>query len=110
MGGIALGKAVLSSGLLDDLDAVLQSFVSGMGLWAILGVFSVVAMVISYVSHLQILSYLLPSADFAMKLSKEGKERWNADLSARLASFLDGEEHSSPTPLQPFFSSPSRRG
>lgn len=49
MGGIALGKAVLSSGLLDDLDAVLEAFVSGLGLWSILAVFSIVAMVISSV-------------------------------------------------------------
>jgi hypothetical protein len=47
MGGIALGKAVLSSGLLEDLDRVLQGAVEGMGLYKILMVFSVIALVIA---------------------------------------------------------------
>lgn len=47
MGGIALGKAVLSSGLLDDLDRVLEEMVDGMGLYSILIVFSLLALVIA---------------------------------------------------------------
>jgi phosphate transporter len=47
MGGIALGKAVLSSGLLDALDYLVEKLVDGLGLWQILAVFSVVVMIIS---------------------------------------------------------------
>jgi phosphate transporter len=47
MGGIALGKAVLSSGLLDALNVVLESFVEGMGLYKILVIFSAIALVIA---------------------------------------------------------------
>ena len=47
MGGIALGKATLSSGLLDDLDRVLEGLVEGLGLYSILIVFSVIALVIA---------------------------------------------------------------
>ena len=47
MGGIALGKATLSSGLLDDLDRVLESTVEGMGLYGILIVFSAISLVIA---------------------------------------------------------------
>lgn len=47
MGGIALGKAVLSSGLLDELDQVLERLVEGLGLYTILLVFSALALVIA---------------------------------------------------------------
>lgn len=47
MGGIALGKATLSSGLLDDLDRVLEHIVEGLGLYSILMVFSLLALVIA---------------------------------------------------------------
>jgi phosphate transporter len=47
MGGIALGKAVLSSGLLDDLNRVLEEFVHGMSLYSILLVFSCIALVVA---------------------------------------------------------------
>lgn len=47
MGGIALGKATLSSGLLDDLDNVLERLVSGLGLYSILVVFACLALVIA---------------------------------------------------------------
>ena len=47
MGGIALGKATLSSGLLDDLDRVLEHLVEGLGLYGILLVFSVLSLVIA---------------------------------------------------------------
>ncbi|GAA5896517.1 hypothetical protein JCM8208_004221 [Rhodotorula glutinis] len=52
MGGIALGKAVLSSGLLDDIDAVIQDVVLGMDIWPILALFSVIVLVIgTFISH-----------------------------------------------------------
>ena len=47
MGGIALGKATLSSGLLDELDQVLERLVEGMGLYSILLIFSALALVIA---------------------------------------------------------------
>jgi phosphate transporter len=47
MGGIALGKATLSSGLLDDLDGLLERMVEGLGLYSILVVFSLIALVIA---------------------------------------------------------------
>jgi phosphate transporter len=47
MGGIALGKATLSSGLLDDLDHVLEHLVEGLGLYSILIVFSFLALIIA---------------------------------------------------------------
>lgn len=47
MGGIALGKATLSSGLLDDLDYVLERLVQGLGLYSILAIFSALALVIA---------------------------------------------------------------
>ena len=52
MGGIALGKAVLSSGLLDDLDRVIQHAVLGLDIWPILALFSVVVLLIAtLISH-----------------------------------------------------------
>ena len=47
MGGIALGKATLSSGLLDDLDNLLERVVEDLGLYSILAVFSVLSLVIA---------------------------------------------------------------
>jgi phosphate transporter len=47
MGGIALGKATLSSGLLDDLDGLLERLVEGLGLYSILVLFSLIALVIA---------------------------------------------------------------
>ncbi|GAA6050403.1 hypothetical protein JCM3770_004020 [Rhodotorula araucariae] len=52
MGGIALGKAVLSSGLLDDIDHEIQQIVFGMDIWPILALFSVIVLVIgTFISH-----------------------------------------------------------
>jgi phosphate transporter len=47
MGGIALGKATLSSGLLDDLDHLLERVVDGLGLYSILAVFCGLSLVIA---------------------------------------------------------------
>ncbi|WVQ81862.1 hypothetical protein IAT38_003989 [Cryptococcus sp. DSM 104549] len=63
MGGIALGKATLSSGLLDMLDNVLEKLVEGMGLYSILLVFSVLALVIAtFISHTIAAVLLVPIA------------------------------------------------
>ncbi|GAA6022391.1 hypothetical protein JCM10207_004751 [Rhodosporidiobolus poonsookiae] len=52
MGGIGLGKAVLSSGLLDDIDAVIENVVLGLDIWPILALFSVIILVIAtFISH-----------------------------------------------------------
>jgi len=47
MGGSALGKAVLSSGLLDDLDSAIEGPLSGLSLWQVLACFALVVMVVS---------------------------------------------------------------
>ncbi|WVQ74954.1 hypothetical protein IAR50_004562 [Cryptococcus sp. DSM 104548] len=63
MGGIALGKATLSSGLLDMLDSVLEHLVEGMGLYSILIVFSILALVIAtFISHTIAAVLLVPIA------------------------------------------------
>ncbi|ORX38546.1 SPX domain-domain-containing protein [Kockovaella imperatae] len=63
MGGIALGKATLSSGLLDDLDRVLEKLVEGMGLYSILIIFSIIALVIAtFISHTIAAVLLVPIA------------------------------------------------
>ncbi|SCV74838.1 BQ2448_7867 [Microbotryum intermedium] len=52
MGGISLGKAVLSSGLLDDLDQIVEDLVLGLDIWPILALFSVIVLVIAtLISH-----------------------------------------------------------
>ncbi|GAA5975622.1 hypothetical protein JCM11641_003548 [Rhodosporidiobolus odoratus] len=52
MGGIGLGKAVLASGLLDDIDAVIEKLVLGWDLWPVLALFSAVVLVIgTFISH-----------------------------------------------------------
>lgn len=47
MSGSALGRAVLSSGLLDDLDKGLESFVEGMGLYTVLIIFAAISLVVA---------------------------------------------------------------
>ncbi|KAF9550302.1 low-affinity phosphate transporter, partial [Lunasporangiospora selenospora] len=52
MGGIALGKAVDSSGLLDTIAHYIQDAVSGLSLWVVLVIFSCLALVFAtFVSH-----------------------------------------------------------
>ncbi|GAA6061062.1 hypothetical protein JCM10212_000105 [Sporobolomyces blumeae] len=52
MGGIGLGKAVLSSGLLDDVDRLIERIVMGLDIWPILALFGVVVLVIAtFISH-----------------------------------------------------------
>ncbi|OCF37916.1 phosphate transporter [Kwoniella heveanensis BCC8398] len=63
MGGVALGKATLSSGLLDALDLVLERMVEGLGLYSILIVFSLLALVIAtFISHTIAAVLLVPIA------------------------------------------------
>ncbi|OWZ77511.1 phosphate transporter [Cryptococcus neoformans Bt85] len=63
MGGIALGKATLSSGLLDMLNNLLERLVEGMGLYSILIVFSMLALVIAtFISHTIAAVLLVPIA------------------------------------------------
>nr|ODN89069.1 phosphate transporter [Cryptococcus depauperatus CBS 7841] len=63
MGGIALGKATLSSGLLDMLDDLLSHLVEGMGLYSILIVFSVLALLVAtFISHTIAAVLLVPIA------------------------------------------------
>jgi hypothetical protein len=86
MGGIGLGKAVLSSGLLDDMyaspllpfqlllpppnhshstcsDTVIQDVVLGLDLWPILALFSVLTLIIAtFVSHTVAAVLIVPVA------------------------------------------------
>ncbi|CAO1634374.1 unnamed protein product [Jaminaea pallidilutea] len=63
MGGLALGKAVTSSGLLESLDDVIQDLVQGLGifqvLWALLAISLVVA---TFISHTIAAVLLVPIA------------------------------------------------
>jgi phosphate transporter len=47
MSGSALGRAVLSSGLLDDLNKVLEKAVEGMGLFSVVLVFACISLVVA---------------------------------------------------------------
>ncbi|KAH8923124.1 SPX-domain-containing protein [Atractiella rhizophila] len=52
MGGIALGKAVLSSGLLDDLDQIVERTIKGLDIFTILVAFSAIVLVLgTFISH-----------------------------------------------------------
>ncbi|WWC90734.1 uncharacterized protein L201_005671 [Kwoniella dendrophila CBS 6074] len=63
MGGVALGKATLSSGLLDVLDEVLERLVQGLSLYSILIAFSLLALVIAtFISHTIAAVLLVPIA------------------------------------------------
>lgn len=63
MGGISLGKAVLSSGLLTSMDKYLEKMVQGMGLYSILVVFSSIALVVAtFISHTIAAVLLVPIA------------------------------------------------
>lgn len=63
MGGIALGKAVTSSGLLETLDAGIRSLVNGLSLYIVVLVLSMVVLVIStFISHTIASVLLVPIA------------------------------------------------
>ncbi|TXT14263.1 uncharacterized protein COLE_00456 [Cutaneotrichosporon oleaginosum] len=64
MGGIALGKAVLSSGLLESMDKGLVRLVEGMGLYSILVVFCSISLVVAtFISHTIAAVLLVPIAE-----------------------------------------------
>ncbi|KAG0052328.1 low-affinity phosphate transporter [Gryganskiella cystojenkinii] len=61
MGGIALGKAVDSSGLLDTIAHHIQDAVSGLSLWVVLIIFSALTLVFAtFVSHTVAAVIILP--------------------------------------------------
>lgn len=61
MGGIALGKAVSSSGLLDTIAIGIQSLVSGMGIYGVMVVFgSLILIIATFISHTVAALILLP--------------------------------------------------
>ncbi|KAI8351639.1 SPX domain-containing protein [Mortierella sp. GBAus27b] len=61
MGGIALGKAVDSSGLLDTIAHHIQDAVAGLSLWMVLLIFSVLTLVFAtFVSHTVAAVIILP--------------------------------------------------
>ncbi|KAK9367863.1 SPX domain-containing protein [Lipomyces kononenkoae] len=61
MGGIALGKAVSSSGLLDVIAISIRSLVSGMGIYGVMVVFGCLILVIAtFISHTVAALILLP--------------------------------------------------
>ncbi|EPQ53940.1 SPX-domain-containing protein [Gloeophyllum trabeum ATCC 11539] len=52
MGGIALGKGVTSSGLLENMDDVIRKLVEGLSLYSVVIVLSIVVLVVStFISH-----------------------------------------------------------
>ncbi|CAD6892333.1 unnamed protein product [Tilletia controversa] len=63
MGGIALGKAVTSSGLLDSLDAIIQEVVKGMPVWKVLFALLIICLVVAtFISHTIAAVLLVPIA------------------------------------------------
>ena len=63
MGGIALGKAVASSGLLKSLDSFVQNEVNGLPLWGILAILVGVGLVVAtFISHTIAAVLLVPIA------------------------------------------------
>ncbi|KAG0031175.1 low-affinity phosphate transporter [Podila clonocystis] len=61
MGGIALGKAVDSSGLLDTIAHSIQNAVAGLSLWVVLIIFSALTLVFAtFVSHTVAAVIILP--------------------------------------------------
>jgi phosphate transporter len=63
MGGIALGKAVTASGLLEVLDGGIRALVNGLSLYTVVLVLSMVVLVIStFISHTIASVLLVPIA------------------------------------------------
>ncbi|KAK9465126.1 SPX domain-containing protein [Lipomyces arxii] len=61
MGGIALGRAVSSSGLLDTIAIGIRDIVSGMGLYGVMVVFgSLILIIATFISHTVAALILLP--------------------------------------------------
>jgi phosphate transporter len=63
MSGIALGKSVLSSGLLDDMDVLIERVLKGLSLWPITIIFGFLVLIIStFISHTVASVLLIPIA------------------------------------------------
>ncbi|PLW24697.1 hypothetical protein PCASD_07555 [Puccinia coronata f. sp. avenae] len=63
MSGIALGKSVLSSGLLDDMDVLIERVLKGLTLWPITIIFGFLVLLIStFISHTVASVLLIPIA------------------------------------------------
>ncbi|KAK0545821.1 low-affinity phosphate transporter [Tilletia horrida] len=63
MGGIALGKAVTSSGLLESLDNIIQEVVKGMPVWKVLFALLAICLVVAtFISHTIAAVLLVPIA------------------------------------------------
>ncbi|KAG6829000.1 hypothetical protein H0H92_005977 [Tricholoma furcatifolium] len=63
MGGIALGKGVMSSGLLEVLDGIIRDLVKGFSLYAVVIILSPVVLIIStFISHTIASVLLVPIA------------------------------------------------
>ncbi|KAL9936273.1 hypothetical protein V8E36_005115 [Tilletia maclaganii] len=63
MGGIALGKAVTSSGLLDSLDTIIQEVVKGMPVWKVLIALLIISLIVAtFISHTIAAVLLVPIA------------------------------------------------
>ncbi|KAA1074541.1 low-affinity phosphate transporter [Puccinia graminis f. sp. tritici] len=63
MSGIALGKSVLSSGLLDDMDVLIERGLKGLSLWPITILFGFLVLIIStFISHTVASVLLIPIA------------------------------------------------
>jgi len=71
MGGIALGRAVVSSGLIDSFDVEIRSLISGLGLYQIVLVLSAIVLVVStFISHTIASVLLVPiAAEVGARLS-----------------------------------------
>ncbi|KAF9021958.1 Sodium/sulfate symporter [Hymenopellis radicata] len=63
MGGIALGKAVMSSGLLDVMDVIIRDMVEGFSLYTVVMILSPIVLVVStFISHTIASVLLVPIA------------------------------------------------
>ncbi|POW10951.1 hypothetical protein PSTT_05607 [Puccinia striiformis] len=63
MSGIALGKSVLSSGLLNDMDIIIERVLTGLSLWPITIIFGFLVLIIStFISHTVASVLLIPIA------------------------------------------------
>jgi phosphate transporter len=83
MGGIALGKAVTSSGLLDYMDSGIRQLVTGLSIYTVVLSLSAVVLIIStFISHTIASVLLVPIASEVGK-NLEGDH-------ARLLIFLTG--------------------
>ncbi|KAG9014908.1 low-affinity phosphate transporter [Tulasnella sp. 427] len=63
MGGIALGKAVVSSGLLETMDVVIRDMVDGLSMYSVVLLLSLIVLVVStFISHTIASVLLVPIA------------------------------------------------